>query len=721
MSMAKDNVVALKPATPEPVQKRRKIEDAQQRLIALICGSVNVIYVRCAEELRFERQVLALAKALPPPRQVLFFSTTQGITAPAPTDPTKLKNVELAPTGELVVDKNAATIMRGLAWAQSNSRAKNGTPTILIMRDVARAIAEDPNLLRSLRDTVRTIRSGGTRTTVLLLSPSAQPHDDVRPEVGYIDWPLPDGEDRDKVLDVSLTTASNVTPPQNGEREAIIAATAGLTAEQVANACAVSLVEFNRLDVAAILAWKAEEVRKLGLEYIEPDPTLGVGGLGNICKFLDKARKRFGGAARAYKGLRPPKGIFLAGMSGCLAGETPIPDPTTGREVTVRERWETAQPFMVWSRSLDGRKVATPALPPMRFPLSRLLRFRFDSGESITVTPRHRFFADGHEVYAEKVADLLLCTEGILLDSLSDLHAPQERPHRVKVVAVEDAGEAEYFDFHVPAYENYYAGGVLNHNCGKSLIARYAGTRWAMPLVRLDGSMLLGSRVGESEMKTAGILKALTSMAPCIVMIDEVEKVFAGAGAAGARSDGGTKRAVFGQMLTWLNDQQGCFVIVTANDTETLVREAPEFARKGRFDELFFVDLPTYHEREEIVAVHIKRVERNPSDFDCASIAAAAVDFSGAEIEAAIQAGLGEAFADGGREPRTEDFVAACSAITPLIKTASAAQNALREWAKGRCTPASSDTESANVAGVDEGEVGARTIETSGKPGGAVN
>jgi ATP-dependent 26S proteasome regulatory subunit len=558
-----------------PVKKHK--DEVKARLTALIRASVPVIYVRCPEELRFEKQLLQMALKLEPVRQVRFHSVTCGVTEPH-VKGKKADDVTLSSMGERVLDGQAVTLLRGLEWAMNNARnglESGSAPTILVMRDTSRGIAGNDVALRSLRDAIRTLRSAPVKTTVIMLSPTNMPPDDARAEVGFVDWPLPDEEDRVGLLASTLNAANysrsedrQIPAPENGELAKILGACAGLTAEQMSNAIAVSIAESNRVDADAVLSWKAEEVRKLGLEYIEPDPTLEVGGLDNLRKFLDDERALFTPKAREYGGLRLPRGIFLAGISGT----------------------------------------------------------------------------------------------------------------------------------------------------GKSLCARYCASRWGYPLIRLDNSMLLGSHVGESEAKTAAILRNLTAMAPCVVMLDEVEKVFSGAGSAGARSDGGTKRAVFGQFLTWLAEQEGCFVVATANDIETLVREAPEFVNKHRFDEIFFVNLPTPRERKEIAAVHIKRRKRNPADFDLNAIAGASENLSGAEIESAIQAGLVHAFMDGGREPTTADFVYACQHIVPLVKTASAAVHALKEWAKGRCQLATTPEET-NEPPKDEGEVAHRNIESGSGEG----
>jgi SpoVK/Ycf46/Vps4 family AAA+-type ATPase len=198
-------------------------------------------------------------------------------------------------------------------------------------------------------------------------------------------------------------------------------------------------------------------------------------------------------------------------------------------------------------------------------------------------------------------------------------------------------------------------------------------------------------------------------MAPCIALFDEVEKVFAGMGGGGDASDGGVKRGVFGKVLTWMNDQSGVFVIATANDVQGLLSNAPEFVRKGRFDELFFVDLPNVKERAEIATIHIARRFRDPALFDLSAIAEASVGLSGVEIEDAVKAALRTSYTDGIRELCTADVIAAIKATVPLSRTSSMTINQLRDWAKGRCVPATPPEEC--VVNEGDGDTGLRNLD----------
>lgn len=178
-------------------------------------------------------------------------------------------------------------------------------------------------------------------------------------------------------------------------------------------------------------------------------------------------------------------------------------------------------------------------------------------------------------------------------------------------------------------------------------------------------------------------LKALAeAIAPCVLWIDEIEKGFSHNGAA---SDGGTSARVFGSFLSWMQEKQKpVFIVATANDVTAL---PPEFLRKGRWDELFAIDLPNPQELEAIWSIQIRRHGRNPSDYDTVALAATSNGFTGAEVEAAFTAALFEAF-EKDREPTMKDIKAALSETVPLSQLMPEQIQSLRKWAKGRARPA---------------------------------
>jgi SpoVK/Ycf46/Vps4 family AAA+-type ATPase len=221
--------------------------------------------------------------------------------------------------------------------------------------------------------------------------------------------------------------------------------------------------------------------------------------------------------------------------------------------------------------------------------------------------------------------------------------------------------------------------------CGKSLIAKTTSRLWGLPLLRLDmGRVYDGSMVGRSEANLRNALKTAESISPAILFIDEIDKAFAGS-TGSADSDGGTSSRIFGSFLTWMQEKASpVFVMATANRVERL---PGEFLRKGRFDEIFFVDLPNAQERTEIFRIHLSKRRRDISRFDLEQLVSICEGFSGAEVEQALIAAMYEAFAQD-REFTQLDIIAAVKATLPLSKTMSEQVTALRDWARQRARPA---------------------------------
>ncbi|MGB3189277.1 MAG: AAA family ATPase [Limnoraphis sp.] len=223
--------------------------------------------------------------------------------------------------------------------------------------------------------------------------------------------------------------------------------------------------------------------------------------------------------------------------------------------------------------------------------------------------------------------------------------------------------------------------------CGKSLIAKTTSRLWGLPLLRLDmGRVYDGSMVGRSEANLRNALKTAESISPAILFIDELDKSFAG-NSGSADSDGGTSSRIFGSFLTWMQEKSSpVFVMATANRVERL---PGEFLRKGRFDEIFFVDLPTKEERQDIFKIHLSKRRSEIDRFDLDQLSTVSEGFSGAEIEQALVAAMYEAFAQD-REFTQLDIIAAIKATLPLSKTMNEQVTALRDWARQRARPAAS-------------------------------
>ena len=217
---------------------------------------------------------------------------------------------------------------------------------------------------------------------------------------------------------------------------------------------------------------------------------------------------------------------------------------------------------------------------------------------------------------------------------------------------------------------------------GKSLTAKSISQSWSMPLLRLDVGRLFSSLVGSSEARTRETISRAEAMSPCILWIDEIDKGFGG----DARSDGGTSQRVLASLLTWMSEKESAvFVIATANAIDKL---PAELLRKGRFDEIFFLNLPNSEERLSILDLHLKK--RRPSyNFTLSTIIDRTDGYSGAELEQAVIEGMHFSFAEN-RELMEKDLIKAVSELVPLSRTAKEQIDFLKEWSStGRARSAS--------------------------------
>jgi SpoVK/Ycf46/Vps4 family AAA+-type ATPase len=211
---------------------------------------------------------------------------------------------------------------------------------------------------------------------------------------------------------------------------------------------------------------------------------------------------------------------------------------------------------------------------------------------------------------------------------------------------------------------------------GKSLTAKAIAHHWHLPLLRLDVGRLFAGLVGESESRTRQMIQLAEALAPCILWIDEIDKAFSGVDSKG---DAGTTSRVFGTFITWMAEKTSpVFVVATANNIQAL---PPEMLRKGRFDEIFFVGLPTQDERKAIFAVHLSRLRpHNLNQYDLERLAYETPDFSGAEIEQTLIEAMHIGFSQN-RDFATDDILEAASQIVPLARTAQEQIHFLQEWA----------------------------------------
>lgn len=231
-------------------------------------------------------------------------------------------------------------------------------------------------------------------------------------------------------------------------------------------------------------------------------------------------------------------------------------------------------------------------------------------------------------------------------------------------------------NFGLPAPKGILITGMPG--CGKSLCAKAASSLWKLPLLRLDMGRIFAGLVGSSEENMRKAISTAEAIAPCILWIDEIEKGFAGTSGSG---DSGVTARVFGTFLTWMQEKkEPVFVFATANAIERL---PPELLRKGRFDEIFFVELPDQEEREEILRIHLDKRRKKAEQFDLVQLGEISIGYSGSELEQVVISAMLEAF-DNDRELTQEDLVMGIEHMIPLARTMREQVDVLRRWAQDR-------------------------------------
>lgn len=316
------------------------------------------------------------------------------------------------------------------------------------------------------------------------------------------------------------------------------------------------------------------------------------------------------------------------------------------------------------------------------FALSIIRRGRVDPGE---VSTQKKLIIDKEKTLQWSDPD----PRG--MDALGGLDLLKEWLEELKLTLTPEARE-----FGLPAPRGVLIAGVPG--TGKSTAAKAVAAAWGLPLLYLDLGACRGSLVGQSEAAIRGALKIAEAVAPTILWIDEIEKGLAG---ASSRGDGGVAADALSTLLTWMQEHQGSvFVVATANQVREL---PPELTRRGRFDDAFFIDLPTTFEREAIAAVSLRKYGRDPAGFQLVKIAQASEGFTGAEIESAVKTGLLRAFREDARELTTGDVLTAAKTIVPMSRSSREAIDELRAWAEGRARRASTPETKQVAAPADSG------------------
>jgi len=247
------------------------------------------------------------------------------------------------------------------------------------------------------------------------------------------------------------------------------------------------------------------------------------------------------------------------------------------------------------------------------------------------------------------------------------------------VVAKEFIGKEDTFDLEVKSLSHkYYSNNIVSHNTGKSMTADALASLYEMPLLRLDIGSLFSAHVGESEEKARKAVSMAESIAPCILWLDEIEKGLGGVQSSN-HTDGGVTNRVFGTLLTWMQEKEApVFVVATANNISAI---PPEFQRAGRFDEMFFLDLPDETQRQEVFKCLLEKISRKPKDFNLKQLAKESENYSPAELEKGINNGLFVAYSEGRRPLTNEDIITEMKKFQPLYNTRKEEIEAMREWA----------------------------------------
>jgi ATP-dependent 26S proteasome regulatory subunit len=391
-------------------------------------------------------------------------------------------------------------------------------------------------------------------------------------------------------------------------------------------------------------------------------------------------KRKLRGVAQRLKFTK--KSILMTSPTGRL------PDELKDEAVIV----ELPPPTATELAAVLGRLTQTPGV---KVKLTKLGHEKLvQAALGLTVAQAQRVFAKAivaDRVLDDRVIDLVTREKKQIISESKALefYAVTETPDDVGGLGVlkdwlrlrERAFTQEARDYGLPAPKGIALIGIPG--TGKSLTAKMIGGLWRLPLLRLDVGALFGSLVGESEENARRALRLAETVAPCIVWIDEMEKALSQGG-----MDGGTSLRVFGTILTWMAEKTvPCFVVATANDISRL---PPELMRKGRFDEIFFLDLPTHAERKEILGVHLGKRKRLPKDFDLERLARESEGYVGAEIEQAIVDAMYVGYNDQRREFTTEDISAALKRQVPLSVSQREIVGILRNWLReGRAQSAS--------------------------------
>lgn len=343
-----------------------------------------------------------------------------------------------------------------------------------------------------------------------------------------------------------------------------------------------------------------------------------------------------------------------------------LPLPSLEEIHTIVETFVEEQEFQVESELVNDLSLALKGLN--EFQIQQILNLAYQEGGYFDETDKALILREKQQLI--KKAGMLELVN--LSESLTNVGGLEtlKKWLQSKAKVFKDLDRAMRFGVDVPK-------GVLiigMPGCGKSITAKSTASLFALPLVRLDVGRLLGKYVGESEHNMRKALDLAEAISPCVLWVDELEKAFSGIGSNGGGHEVTTR--LFGHFLTWMQEKQSpVFIVATANDVSRL---PPEFLRKGRFDELFFVDLPNKQERQQILEIHLKKRHHWSTDLDLHKLAASCEGYNGADLEAVVQTAIEAAFIAEKKALTTEDLLAASKEIQSISETIKSKIEALK-------------------------------------------
>lgn len=531
---------------------------------------------------------------------------------------------------------------------------------VLVMKDIHPHLDKSP-LWRTIRNQVGLIKEHGICVVFLCARLKIPP--ELSKDVQILDYAMPSRE----ALEKQFTTYMETNLPEgagngvvNGFVSSVAEAAMGMTQAEADNAFALATINSARLHnravvldqgfVKSIFEVKIANLKNTALEYMPTHAGFeSVGGLEGVKAWAGRRREGFNERARELH-LPYPKGVLLAGIKGCIAGDTPMDvwrqrhyQPMTLREFYKRSQKQNGYRLSALRRrdadaTGDDAIMLHDVVTVIPKGEREVVKIMFEFGKFLECTPDH-LIAIKPADYWKPAQSLVQGDEVISFSRLKGRPILSHKTERVTAVLRENRVTDVYDIEMAEPYHNFVADGIVVHNCGKTTTAMAIAHQFQFPLFKFDVTKLYAGKVGESEALTRDVIRLMESLGRCCVLVDEMEKFFSTEATSGG-GDSGVSSRLFGTLVSWMS-LKTCpvFMIGTLNNFDRL---PPELTRKGRFDEVFFVDLPTEVERVAIFNALIKHKFKAQIFENCLvpELIEKTRDFSGAELEAVIEEAL---------------------------------------------------------------------------------